>query len=390
MMITRLEENNVHENLSFFPVVGILGARQVGKTTLAKSLIGFEEILYIDLELNSDLRKLDDAETYLRLHQHKCIVIDEVQRMPSLFPLIRALVDQDRRPRRFVLLGSSSPDLMRDSSESLAGRIAYTILSPINLLEISDNVSMREHWMSGGYPSVITSDNKKMKNRWLANYIKNISDRDLTDRGISISTPRTMVLLRMLAYLNGSPINYNRIAKKMDVAHTTIARYISILEGSYLIRLLEPYFVNNGKRLVKSPKIYFTDSGLHHHLAGIRSLEALYGSELIGSCWEGYVINQVIAILPEDWSTYYYRTHAGSECDLILENERGELWCIEIKYSNAPSISKGFYTSIEDIKPVRSFVITPESETYQKKNGTTIMSLASFLKDELLNLYLAE
>jgi len=390
MIISRLEEKNIHENLSFFPVIGILGARQVGKTTLAKSLIASEETLYIDLELNSDLRKLDDAETYLRSHQTKCVIIDEVQRMPSLFPLIRALVDEDRRPRRFVLLGSSSPELMRDSSESLAGRIAYTVLSTINLLEISDKLPMREHWLEGGYPSVITSESKKMKSRWLANYIKNISDRDLTDRGISISTPRTMILLRMLAYLNGSPINYNQIAKKMDMAHTTITRYINILEGSYFIRLLGPYFVNNGKRLVKSPKMYFTDSGLHHHLAGIRSLEALYGSELIGNCWEGYVINQVIGILPEDWNTYYYRTHAGSECDLILANERGELWCIEIKYSNAPSLSKGFYTSIEDIKPVRSFVITPESETYQKKNGTVITSLTSFLEVELLQLYLAE
>lgn len=389
MTISRLEEKNVHENLSFFPVIGILGARQVGKTTLAKSLIDSNEIIYIDLELNSDLRKLDDAETYLRSHQDKCVVIDEVQRMPSLFPLIRALVDEDRRPRRFVLLGSSSPELMRDSSESLAGRIAYTVLSTINILEISDKIPVREHWLEGGYPSVITSESKKMKNRWLANYIKNISDRDLTDRGISISTPRTMVLLRMLAYLNGNPINYNQIAKMMDMAHTTIARYINILEGSYFIRLLEPYFVNNGKRLVKSPKMYFTDSGLHHHLAGIRSLEALYGSILIGNCWEGYVINQIIGILPEDWNTYYYRTHAGSECDFILENERGELWCIEIKYSNAPSLSKGFYTSIEDIKPVKSFVITPESETYKKKNGTTVTSLSAFLKEELLHLYLA-
>lgn len=386
-MVSRLEENNLRENLSFFPVVGILGARQVGKTTLAKSLVNSDEMIYIDLELNSDLRKLDDAETYLRSHQNKCVVIDEVQRMPSLFPLIRALVDEDRRPRRFVILGSSSPELIRDSSESLAGRIAYTILSPFNILEVENRIDLRDHWFGGGYPSVITAASQKMASRWLANYIKNISDRDLTERGITIPTPRTMILLRMLAYLNGSPVNYNQIAKKMDMSHTTISRYISILSGSYFIRLLEPYFINNGKRLVKSPKMYFIDSGLHHHLSGIRSLESLYGSELIGNSWEGYAINQIISVLPEDWGTYYYRTHAGAECDLILMNEKGEMWCIEIKYSNAPKLSKGFYSSIDDIKPTRSFIITPESEAYTKKNGVTITNLVHFLEKELLTIF---
>jgi len=386
-MIPRLEEKNLRENLSFFPVIGILGARQVGKTTLAKTLIETDEIIYIDLELNSDLRKLDDAETYLRSHQNKCIVIDEVQRMPSLFPLIRALVDEDRRPRRFVILGSSSPELIRDSSESLAGRIAYTILSPFNIVEVKGKEELRDHWFGGGYPSVITSASRKMASRWLTNYIKNISDRDLTERGITIPTPRTMILLRMLAYLNGSPINYNQLAKKMDMSHTTISRYISILCGSYFIRLLEPYFINNGKRLVKSPKMYFVDSGLHHHLSGIRSLESLYGSKLIGNSWEGYVINQIISILPEDWSTYYYRTHAGAECDLILITETGEMWCIEIKYNNAPKLSRGFFSSLDDIKPAKSFVITPDSETYSKKNGTVVTSLIHFLEHELLPSY---
>ena len=389
-MIHRLGNKHISENLSYFPVIGILGARQVGKTTLAKSLISHDETIYIDLELNSDLRKLDDAETYLRSHQNKCVVIDEVQRMPSLFPLIRALVDEDRRPRRFVILGSSSPELMRDSSESLAGRIAYTILPTLNLLEIKDRIDMRTHWLTGGYPSVIMSPVKKMANRWLANYIKNISDRDLTELGISISTPRTLALLRMLAYLNGAPLNYNQIAKKMGMSHTTISRYINILEGSYIINLLQPYYINIGKRLVKSPKLYFKDSGLHHHLSGIRTTEVLYGSKLIGSSWEGYVINQILGILPEDWSSYYYRTHAGAECDLILQNEQGGLWCIEIKYSNAPSVSKGFYVSLEDLKPTRSFVVTPESEIYTKKNGTVVISLLSFLEDELLSLYLAD
>jgi len=374
-MISRLEKIHLRENLSFFPVIG------------AKVLVDSDEIIYIDLELNSDLRKLDDAETYLRSHQDKCVVIDEVQRMPALFPLIRALVDEDRRPRRFVILGSISPELIRDSSESLAGRIAYTILSPFNILELKDRTTMRDHWFSGGYPSVQTSGSRKMASRWLANYIKNISDRDLTERGISLPTPRTMVLLRMLAHLNGSPVNFNHIANKMGMSHTTISRYISILVGSYFIRLLEPYFINNGKRLVKSPKMYFIDSGLHHHLSGIRSMEALYGSELIGNSWEAYVINQIISVLPEDWNTYYYRTHAGAECDLILESEQGKMWCVEIKYSNAPTLSKGFYTSMADLKPERSFVITPESETYSKKDGTVVTSLIHFLENELLPIY---
>lgn len=375
--------NQILDDLSFFPSIGIIGPRQVGKTTLAKKLQEHLEVdcLYLDLELDSDRIRLEDAESYLKLHENKCIIIDEIQRMPQLFPLLRALIDQDRRPSRFILLGSASPELIRGTSETLAGRIAYTELSPLTLSEVHGEIRSEEHWLKGGYPEVLKATVSTHRQRWMKNYIQTYVFRDLRELGINISTELLQKLLEMLTTVHGNMLSMSGLARSLGVTSPTIARYIDVLEGSFLIRRLQPYSVNISKRLVKSPKFYFCDSGMFHYLSRIQTFENLLGHIFVGASWEGYVIEQVIRQVPDEWQFFFYRTHAGAECDLFGISPQGKRICIEIKRSNSPTVSKGFYESIEDLAADEIFVIIPSSESYTKNDGIRVMNLLDFLTE---------
>ncbi len=375
------------DDLAFFPAVGIIGPRQVGKTALAKKLqekISTESI-YLDLELDSDRIRLQDAESYLKFHEGKCIIIDEIQRMPQLFSLLRALIDQDRRPARFILLGSASPELIRGTSETLAGRIAYTELSPLTLSEISREISLEEHWLKGGYPEVLKAAVDTHRQRWMKNYIQTYVFRDLRELGINISTELLQKLLEMLTTVHGNILSMSVLARSLGVSSPTIARYLDVLEGSFLIRRLQPYAASISKRLVKSPKFYFCDAGIFHYLSKIQTFEALMGHIFVGASWEGYVIEQIIRQVPDDWQFFFYRTHAGAECDLFGISPEGKRICVEIKRSNSPTVSKGFYESMQDLGADASFVIIPTGESYIKNDGIRVMNLLDFLTELTLN-----
>lgn len=390
MVIERRITEQVLANLTYFPVVGIVGPRQVGKTTLAKILQqGLNApSLHLDLELNEDLYKLNDPQVYLQMHTDKCVIIDEIQRLPSIFPLLRALIDQDRRPARFIILGSASPHMVRHSSESLAGRIAYSELTPFSLLEAqSGGFDQSNHWFLGGFPDALMAPDPKFAKIWLQNFIYTFMEKDIRLLGYDINIPTMDRLLKMLAHLHGTMLNMADISRSINISLPTINKYLDLLEGGFLVRRLQPYFANFGKRLVKTPKIYLRDTGILHSLANIASFDALFGHPLIGASWEGYVIEQIYRCLEyRAWNFYYYRTQTGAEIDLILISPSGKMTCIEIKSSNNPALSKGFYLSVADLKPHFKYIITPTSEKIVNTEGVVICALSHFLSAELLQL----
>lgn len=377
--------DQILKDLSFFPVVAILGPRQVGKTTLSKWLMGQFKgpSLYLDLELDSDLRKLDDAETYLKSQSEKCVIIDEIQRLPTLFPLIRALVDMDRKPARFILLGSASPGLVKGASETLAGRIAYNELTPLSILEVYSEINIKNHWLKGGFPDALTAPKSELTFRWLGNFLQTFLFQDLHSLGYGINPVMARKLMEMLSYLHGNMLNMNDLSRSLGVSSPTVARYIDLMEGSFILYRLRPYHTNISKRLFKTPKTYFRDSGLLHYLSKIQSFDQLEAHPLIGASWEGYVIEQIKRNIGYDWQMYFYRSHVGAEVDLVLINPTEKKICIEIKLSNSPTVSKGFFECLKDIQPDYQFVIIPNGEGYLKSGGLKVCPLLDFLQIEL-------
>lgn len=388
-MFYRIVTKHIMEDLEFFPIVGIIGPRQVGKTTLARTIQKKLtcETLYLDLELDSDFRRLIDPEVFLKFHQNKCIIIDEVQRMPALFPLLRALVDQNRRPGRFILLGSASPEMLSKTSETLAGRISYNELAPLSLLEVSSDFTLKDHWFRGGFPESLKATNHNHRKRWLRSFIETFIYRDLQELNYIITPKLIQNLLEMLTYINGNILNMSDLSRSLGVSNPTINRYLDILEGGFIINRLQPFFINVSKRIIKAPKIYIRDSGILHNLANIESYDQLFGHTIIGGSFEGYVIEQIRRSVTTDWKFYFYRTQKGAEADLILITPNGRKICIEIKLSTSPTVSKGFYQTIEDINPDKSFVIIPEGEEHPKSNNVWICNLDCFLKNKLPEIY---
>ena len=385
-MIKRFVAEDILESLDNFPVAGIIGPRQVGKTTLAKQLARqiSRPSIYMDLELSEDITRLKNAQFYLQSHQDKCVIIDEIQLLPALFPLLRALIDQNRVPARFMILGSASPTLIRQSSETLAGRIAYTELAPLSLSEIADTgISREKHWFFGGFPDALLANSEKVSIKWLDNFLTTFLEKDLRALGYEISSQTLSKLYRMVAYIHGQILNVSMLSQSLGVSNPTVGKYLDLIEGGYLIRRLEPFYTNIGKRLVKAPKIYFRDTGILHQLLSIPNFETLLGHNLIGASWEGYVIEQVQRAVVGRWQFYYYRTQAGAEIDLILISPNGKMIAIEIKYSLTPSLSKGFYQSIDDLKPDFQYVIIPSGTTYFFNKELKVCSLIDFLTIEL-------
>jgi len=364
-MISRTLHNAIVTSLKKYPVVGLLGSRQVGKTTLAKSVreAVARDAIYLDLELPSDWNKLHDSELYLRQFSETLVIIDEIQRMPSLFPVIRALVDQNRVGGRFLILGSASPDLLRRSSESLAGRIIYHELTPFNLYE-TDSDQIERLWLRGGYPESYLADNDEESFVWRESYIKTYLEMDIPQLGIRIPSVQLRRFWTMLAHSHGQLWNGNKIAGSIGVSAPTVRHYLDILENTFVVRRLLPYHANVKKRLIKSPKVYIRDSGLLHTLLRIGNFDDLQGHPVLGSSWESFVIEQIIGLLPNHREVYFYRTNAGAEIDLVFFDKKNKPVAIEIKYSLSPAVSRGYWNACEDLSCKKGFIIYPGNERY--------------------------
>jgi predicted AAA+ superfamily ATPase len=319
-MITRFIEEELKEILTEFPVLAIVGPRQVGKTTLAKRLSGSlqKEVIYIDLENPRDENKLNDPVLFFESNQDKCVILDEIQRRPDLFPIMRSMIDRDRVPARFVLLGSASPYLIKESSETLAGRIFYQELTPIHLTEIEETRTIQQLLLRGGFPNSLLAGSDKMSLKWREGFVKTYIERDLPLLGLPLSPGEARNLLRMMAHLQGQLVNYATIAKSLGVSSPSVKKYIHFLEHAFLIDLLEPFSSNYGKRIIKSPKVYVRDSGLLAYLLGIDDFNDLLAHPNCGGVWEGFVIQQIRSILPSTTDRFFYRTQHGAEIDLVL------------------------------------------------------------------------
>lgn len=381
-MIRRLLEADIRKKLKQFPAVVILGPRQVGKTTLAKQLASASKkaSLYIDLERLSDLHKLDDAEAFLEAHRNKLVIIDEVQRKPELFSLLRSLIDDHRVSGRFLLLGSASPHLVKGVSESLAGRVYYSYLHPVSLPEVDGEAALKKHWFRGGFPKAFTATTDRASKDWLDAFITTYIERDLSYLfGTSFSSTTMMNFWSMLAHYHGGIWNAEVFAKSLGVSTPTVNRYLDFLEGAFLIQKLPAYFLNAKKRLVKTPKIYWRDSGVLHRLCQLSRFSDIHGNVIAGASWEGYVIEQIHQVKPSHIRLFYSRTHHGAESDLVLVKGSKPLACIEIKLSRVPTISKGFHETIADLGTKKNYVITPGTEDYVLTKQIRVMGLRDFL-----------
>ncbi len=386
-MFPRALTDTVETCLKSFPAIGILGPRQVGKTTLVKTLLTHtpNEVVYLDLEYVADQRRLQEPDLFFRANQDKLIVLDEIQRMPELFPLLRSMIDQHRVPGRFMLLGSASPDLLRNSSESLAGRIIYLELSPLHLLEVRPGIDYQQHWLRGGFPDALLAPDQTLWHYWMESFIQTYVQRDLPALGMPAQPALIRRLLTMLVSLHGGMLNYSQLARSLDLSVPTVQQYVGFLEDAYLIRRLPPYFVNIGKRLVKAPKVFIRDSGMVHALADLTDQNALMGSALLGASWEGYVVQQIVSRLALSVTPYYYRTQNGAELDLLLVKGGKPVVSLEIRYSNAPSLKRGNSQAIEDIQTPTNLIVTPEADGYWLRKDVKVCSISS-VWDELTQL----
>jgi predicted AAA+ superfamily ATPase len=379
MIINRSLENTILEYIKYFPCVGVVGARQVGKTTLVKSIQSKlqKPTQYIDLELPEDRLKLTEPSFYLSRFSEHLIIIDEIQQKPELFPILRSLIDQNREPGRFLLLGSASPIILSSSGESLAGRIIYSELNPLTIVEVGAE-NWEKHWLKGGFPDAYLMPEMPSW-AWRNSFLNTYITRDLPQIGLNVSPIILDKLLLMLASIHGELLNESMISKSLGLSVATVGRYIDFLENSYFIRRLYGYHSNIRKRLVKSPKVYFRDSGLLHRILGVSQLPELYGNALAGNSFEGYAIQQIIANLNENVKPYFYRTADGSEMDLVLVKGIKAIVSIEIKLSNAPKLSRGNRISIEDIETPHNFLLTPTAGTYQLDEKIVVTDLNSIL-----------
>ena len=383
-MIKRIIQKEVEESLTTFPVVCILGSRQVGKTTLAKEIQKkISSSLYLDLELPSDYNKLSEPELFLSEQKNKLIIIDEIQQKPGLFSVIRALVDQDRKNGQFLILGSSSPNLLKQSAESLAGRIIFHNLSTFLITELEEDKKVIDRlWIRGGFPDSFLAKKEETSIDWRESFIKTYLERDIPNFGIKIPSIQLRRFWMMLAHSHGSLWNASKIAVALGVSPPTAKYYLDILEETFIVRQLLPFYPNIKKRIVKSPKVYLRDSGLLHTLFSIGSKEELLGHPVAGHSWEGFVIEQIINIISKKYTPYFYRTSAGAEVDLVIVKGDKPVLCIEIKLSLSPLPTQGFFNAMNDLNCKKGFIVYPGDDAYSIRHNVKVipvMKLSNYL-----------
>jgi len=389
-MIKRSLESSLRAALAAMPVVALLGPRQVGKTTLALEVAKAADkpTAYLDLELDSDLAKLDDPEAYLRRFENQLLIIDEVQRNPDLFRLLRGLVDIRKRAGeksgQFLLLGSASRDLIQHSSETLAGRIRFLELSPFSVLEIHQhrqrNAGLEKLWLRGGFPDSYLAKTEDDSWSWRSDFIASYVERDIPFMGPRVAATTMRRLWSMLAHNNAQQVNYSKLGASLGVSYKTVKNYIDTLTDFYMLRQIQPWAGNSKKRLVKAPKIYVRDSGLAHRMLNIPDIETLLGHPAIGASWDSFVIENILRTISDKWQHSFYRTSAQAEVDLVLEGPNRQVWAVEIKRSSAPTVTKGFHFACEDIRATKKFLIYPGTERFPLANDIEAMGLLAFLE----------
>jgi predicted AAA+ superfamily ATPase len=370
-MFARLIDEALKRRLPNMPAVALLGPRQVGKTTLAHALAAQRgDAVFIDMERASDRARMANPELALAALRERLVIIDEVQLAPDLFAALRPEIDADRRPGRFLLLGSAAGQLLRQSAESLAGRIAYLQLGPLLASEAAHDLSdLQRLWMRGGFPLSLLAADDAASFEWRSDFIQTFLQRDLAAWGVRTPAALLARFWTMLAHLSGQVFNASQLGQSLGgLSHTVVARYVAVLEDAMMLRRLPPWSGNVGKRLVKSPKIYVRDSGLLHALLGIDSLLALQGHPIVGASWEGFVLEQIAAHAGAAAQLSFYRTAAGAEIDVVVD-QPGRRLVFEIKFSSAPKVGKGFWMARQDLQPDASYVVAPIDVRYPMAEG---------------------
>jgi len=372
-MIKRRLQEDLRVLLDEYPAVALLGPRQVGKTTLAHEIGKCVDSVYLDLESAADRAKLSDPELYLADHEDRLVVLDEVHRVPDLFQSLRGLIDHGRRKGkrsgRYLLLGSASMDLLRQSGETLAGRIAYLELNPLDVVEV-DASDHDKLWVRGGFPDSFLASDKGRSLSWRDNFIRTYLERDVPQLGPRIPAETLRRLWVMLAHTQGGLLNAAALARGLGVDGKTIAKYLDLMVDLLLVRRLMPWHTNVGKRLVKSPKVYVRDSGVAHALLGLATKEEVLGHPVVGQSWEGFVIENLLTVAPSRSEAFFYRASGGAEIDLVLTLPGRRPWAIEIKRSLDPRPAKGFHSACEDVRPEVRFVVYPGVERFALSKET--------------------
>ncbi len=371
--------------LKSFPAVAILGPRQVGKSTLAQEILKTSpNNLFLDLEKPSDQNKLQDPELFFGTQKNKLICLDEIQRLPEIFPTLRSILDEGKKNGQLLILGSASPELLKQSSESLAGRIAYLELPPFTLHEVLQSQKkdpqriLQKLWLRGGFPRSFLAKNTLASFEWREAFVRTFLERDIPQLGIKIPSETLRRFWLICAHLQGQILNSSKLGQSFGASHTTIRHYLDLLQQTYIIRLLPPFENNLKKRLVKSPKLYLRDSGLLHALLNLKNFEDLLGHPVYGNSWEGFVIENILNHTQNKFKASFYSTATGNEIDLILENNKKRL-AVECKASTSPTLTKGFYMAAEDLKVDQSFVIAPVKEAYFLSKKIQVIPLHLFL-----------
>lgn len=395
-MINREIYELVRRRLAQFDSVALVGPRQVGKTTLARMIAAGAgtKTRYLDLESPSDRQLLDDPDSYFSAYSDHLIILDEVQRVPEIFQVLRGQIDQRRRMEekagKFLILGSASMDLLRQSSESLAGRISYVEMAPLTFREIiSDNKNRTENeqslidglWLKGGFPESYIRQDEDASLQWRLDFIQTYLERDIPQFGFQVATDQLARFWRMLANDQGELFNAQRFARSLGVSGHTISRYLDILEKLLLVRTLQPWSVNTGKRLVKSPRPFVRDSGILHALLNLQSMDALRSHAVSGKSWEGFVIENLIDASRGKARPYFYRTGAGAEADLVMEFAPGQCWAIEVKLSSAPTVDRGFHHAADDISAERRILVHKGRERFPMRGGIEAMPLLDAMNE---------